>query len=588
MNALVAARPLTKPEERRIAAAVLVIGTGAAGLRAAIELAERGVQVLCVGKRRRDDAHTVLASGGINAALATMDPEDSWEQHAADTLRESYWLADPRAVELLCRGAPDAIEDLVRYGAQFAREDDGRLTQRYFGAHRWRRTCFAGDYTGREIQRALVRRAAELGVAMRDDVYVTRLLVHEGRVFGAYGFDVEDGSRWVIVADAVVLAAGGHTRIWRRSSSRRDENTGDAMRLAAEAGCRLRDMEFVQFHPTGMVFPEQSAGTLVTEAVRGEGGILRNAAGERFMERYDPERFELSTRDRVALAIYTEIADGRGTEHGGVLLDISHLDRELVLRRLPRMYRQFLDLAMLDITSCPMEVAPTAHYSMGGVWVDAETHATDVEGLYAVGECASGVHGANRLGGNSLAEAVVFGRIVGAEAARWSAQLDVQARDHAAIAAAREEVDELLARRGEEFARPLQRAVRDLMSECGGVVRSEDGLRDGLRRLDEVAARARDLEVRPDIAGYDDLAHALDLQGSLLAARATLECARERRETRGAHNRVDFPEQDPALRVNLVWTPDGNIAGEPIPQPSPAVAALAGGPGLDVRGRLLE
>jgi succinate dehydrogenase / fumarate reductase flavoprotein subunit len=588
MNALVAARPLTKPEERRIAAAVLVIGTGAAGLRAAIELAERGVQVLCVGKRRRDDAHTVLASGGINAALATMDPEDSWEQHAADTLRESYWLADPRAVELLCRGAPDAIEDLVRYGAQFAREDDGRLTQRYFGAHRWRRTCFAGDYTGREIQRALVRRAAELGVAMRDDVYVTRLLVHEGRVFGAYGFDVDDGSRWVIVADAVVLAAGGHTRIWRRSSSRRDENTGDAMRLAAEAGCRLRDMEFVQFHPTGMVFPEQSAGTLVTEAVRGEGGILRNAAGERFMERYDPERFELSTRDRVALAIYTEIADGRGTEHGGVLLDISHLDRERVLRRLPRMYRQFLDLAMLDITSCPMEVAPTAHYSMGGVWVDAETHATDVEGLYAVGECASGVHGANRLGGNSLAEAVVFGRIVGAEAARWSAQLDVQARDHAAIAAAREEVDELLARRGEEFARPLQRAVRDLMSECGGVVRSEDGLRDGLRRLDEVAARARDLEVRPDIAGYDDLAHALDLQGSLLAARATLECARERRETRGAHNRVDFPEQDPALRVNLVWTPDGNIAGEPIPQPSPAVAALAGGPGLDVRGRLLE
>ena len=583
-----AARPLTQPDERRTAATILVIGMGAAGLRAAIELAEHGVQVLCIGKRRRDDAHTVLASGGINAALATMDPEDSWEQHAADTLRESYWLADPRTVELLCRGAPDAIEDLVRYGAQFAREDDGRLTQRYFGAHRWRRTCFAGDYTGREIQRTLVRRAAEIGVAMRDDVYVTRLLVHEGRVFGAYGFDVEDGSRWVIVADAVVLAAGGHTRIWRRSSSRRDENTGDAMRLAAEAGCRLRDMEFVQFHPTGMVFPEESAGTLVTEAVRGEGGILRNAAGERFMERYDPERLELSTRDRVALAIYTEIAEGRGTEHGGVLLDISHLDRDQVLRRLPRMYRQFIDLAMLDITSTPMEVAPTAHYSMGGVWVDAETHATDVEGLYAVGECASGAHGANRLGGNSLAEAVAFGRIVGAEAARWSAQLDVQARDHAAIAAAREEVDELLARRGEEFARPLQRAVRDLMSECGGVVRSEDSLRDGLTHLDEVAARARDLEVRPDIAGYDDLAHALDLQGSLLAARATLECARERRETRGAHNRVDFPEQDPALQVNLVWAADGNIAGEPIPQASSAVAALAGEPDLDVRDRLLE
>ena len=574
--------------EHRVSTSVLVIGTGAAGLRAAIELGEQGVQVLCVGKRRRDDAHTVLASGGINAALATMDPEDSWQQHAADTLRESYWLADPRTVELLCRKAPAAIEELVRYGAQFAREGDGRLTQRYFGAHRFRRTCFAGDYTGREIQRTLVRRATDVGVAMRDDVYVTRLLVHDGRVFGAYGFDVEDGSRWVIVADAVVLAAGGHTRIWRRSSSRRDENTGDAMRLAAEAGCRLRDMELVQFHPTGMVFPEDSAGTLVTEAVRGEGGILRNTQGERFMERYDSERLELSTRDRVALANYTEIAEGRGTAHGGVLLDISHVDRELVLNRLPRMYRQLLDLAMLDITSTPIEVAPTAHYSMGGVWVDPETHATDVEGLYAVGECATGVHGANRLGGNSLAECIVFGRIVGAEAARWSAELDLQVRDRAAIAAAREEVDELLARRGEEFARPLQRALRDLMSECGGVIRSETGLREGLARLDEVATRAQNMEVRPDIAGYDDLAHAFDLQGSLLAARATLACALERRETRGAHNRIDFPDQDPELQVNLVWAGEGIVTREPIPQPSAEVAALARGPELDAAGRLLE
>jgi succinate dehydrogenase / fumarate reductase, flavoprotein subunit len=583
-----ALRPLTHVEERRAVVTVLVIGTGAAGLRAAIELAEHGVQVLCVGKRRHEDAHTVLASGGINAALATMDPEDSWEQHAADTLQEAYWLADPRAVEVLCREAPAAVKELVAYGAQFAREDDGRLTQRFFGAHRWRRTCFAGDYTGREIQRALIGRATEVGVTMRDDVYVTRLLAHDDRVFGVYGFDVEDGSRWVIVADAVVLAAGGHTRIWRRSSSRRDENTGDAMRLASDAGCRLRDMEFVQFHPTGMVFPEESAGTLVTEAVRGEGGVLRNAAGERFMERYDPERLELSTRDRVALANYTEIAEGRGTEHGGVLLDISHLERDMVLRRLPRMYRQFIDLAMLDITSAPMEVAPTAHYSMGGVWVDAETHGTDVEGLYAVGECATGVHGANRLGGNSLTECVVFGRLVGAEAARWAAKLDVQARDHAVIAAAREEVDELLARRGEEFARPLQRAVRDLMSECGGVVRSEDGLLEGLARLDEVAARASAMEVRPDIAGYDDLAHAFDLHGSLLAARATLECALVRRETRGAHNRSDYPDQDPGLQVNLVWSGDGTVTHEPIPQPSPALVALAGGPELDLEGRLLE
>jgi succinate dehydrogenase / fumarate reductase, flavoprotein subunit len=575
-------------EERRAATSALVIGTGAAGLRAAIELAERGVQVLCVGKRRRDDAHTVLAAGGINAALGTMDPEDSWEQHAADTLREGYWLSDPAAVELLCREAPAAIDDLVRWGARFAREEDGRLTQRFFGAHRFRRTCFAGDYTGREIQRTLVARATELGIEMRDDLYVTRLLVHDGRVFGAYGFDVDDGSRRLVVADAVVLAAGGHTRIWRRSSSRRDENTGDAMRLAAEAGCRLRDMELVQFHPTGMVFPEESAGTLVTEAVRGEGGILRNAAGERFMERYDPERLELSSRDRVALANYTEIAEGRGTAHGGVLLDVSHLDRATILERLPRMYRQFVDLAMLDITTTPMEVAPTAHYSMGGILVDAETHATDVEGLYAVGECATGVHGANRLGGNSLAECLVFGRIVGAETARWSAELDVQVRDRSAIDAAREEVDELLAQRGDEFARPLQRALRDLMSECCGVVRSEDGLREGRSRLDEIAERARSLEVRPDIAGYADLAHAFDLQGSLVAARATLDSALERHETRGAHNRADFPELDPELRVNLVWEREGAVTREPVRPPSGAVAALAGSADLDSPDRLLE
>ena len=578
------------PDDRRTATSVLVIGTGAAGLRAAIELAESGHQVLCVGKRRRDDAHTVLAAGGINAALGTMDPEDSWQQHAADTIAEAYHLADPRVVELLAREAPAAIDDLVRYGAAFAREADGRLSQRYFGAHTYRRTCFAGDYTGREMQRALVKRVTELGVQVNDDLYITRLLVHEGRVFGAYGFDVDDGTRHVILADAVILAAGGHTRIWRRSSSRRDENTGDAMRLAADAGCRLRDMELVQFHPTGMISPEESAGTLVTEAVRGEGGILRNANGERFMERYDPERLELSTRDRIALANYTEIAEGRGTPAGGVLLDISHLDRETLLARLPRMYRQFIDLAMLDITQTPMEVAPTAHYSMGGVWVEAETHATDVEGLYAVGECATGLHGANRLGGNSLVECIVFGKIVGAEAARWSASLDVQVRDRAAVAAAADEVSELLAQRGgQEFPRPLQRAVRDLMSEHAGVVRSEDGLTQGLRKLDEVAGRMGAMEVRPDIAGFDDLVHAFDLRGSVLAARATLECALERRETRGAHNRADFPHRDPELAVNLLWRPGEPVAREAVSEPSTEVAALlVGRSEVEVTGRLLE
>lgn len=578
------------PQERRTATSVLVIGTGAAGLRAAIELAESGHQVLCVAKRRRDDAHTALAAGGINAALATMDPEDTWQQHAADTIAEAYELADPTVVELLAREAPAAIDDLIDYGAGFAREDDGRLSQRYFGAHTYRRTCFAGDYTGREIQRTLVRRATELGVHMRDDLYITRLLVHDGRIFGAYGFDLDDGTREVLLADAVILAAGGHTRIWRRSSSRRDENTGDAMRLAADAGCRLRDMELVQFHPTGMISPEDSAGTLVTEAVRGEGGILRNAEGERFMERYDPERLELSTRDRVALANYTEIAEGRGTEAGGVLLDISHLDREKVLERLPRMYRQFIDVAMLDITQTPMEVAPTAHYSMGGVWVEAETHGTDVEGLFAVGECATGLHGANRLGGNSLVECIVFGKIVGAEAARWSASLDAQLRDRSTIAAASDEVGELLGQRGgEDFPRPLQRAVRDLMSECAGVVRSEEGLTEGIERLEDVAERIGAMEVRPDIAGFDDLAHAFDLKGSVVAARATLDCALERRETRGAHNRSDFPEQDPELTVNLLWRHGEPVVHEAVGEPSAEVAALLEGRDeMSLTGRLLE
>ena len=579
-----------RQDDQRRATSVLVIGTGAAGLRAAIELRQRGVDVICVGKRRRDDAHTVLAAGGINAALGTMDPEDSWEQHAADTIRESYDLADPLTVEILAQQAPRAIDELVEWGADFQTEPDGRLSQRYFGAHRWRRTCFAGDYTGREIQRALGRRASELGVSVDDETYITRLLVHDGRVFGAYGFDIEEGSRRVYLADAVVLAAGGHTRIWRRSSSRRDENTGDAMRLAALAGCRLRDMELVQFHPTGMVWPEYAAGTLVTEAVRGEGGILRNAEGERFMERYDPERLELSTRDRVALANYTEITAGRGTERGGVLLDVTHLDRETVLTRLPRMYRQFVDIAMLDITKQPMEVAPTAHYSMGGVWVDAATHATDVEGLYAVGECATGLHGANRLGGNSLAECVVFGRIVGAHAAEWSASLDAQVRDRRAIAAAGEEVDELLARRGDQFVRPLQRAVRDLMTDHCGVVRSDAGLAAGLGRLEEITASAAGMEVRTDIAGFDDLAHAFDLEGSLLAARATLESARARNESRGCHVREDFPQQDDRLRVNLTWRPDGSPpAREPVGEASAAVkAALGGVTEIEVAGRLLE
>ncbi|PRI10349.1 FAD-dependent oxidoreductase [Leucobacter massiliensis] len=579
----------TLPQERRLATSVLVIGTGGAGLRAAIELAERGVPVLAVGKRRQHDAHTTLAAGGINAALGTMDPEDSWQQHAADTLRESYFLADPAIVEVVARNAARGIAELERWGMPFARETDGRISQRFFGAHRYRRTCYAGDYTGLEIQRTLLRRARELDVPVVDTVYITRLLASDGRVFGAYGFDVVDGTPVLIHADAVILAAGGHTRIWRNTSSRRDENTGDAFRLAALAGARIRDAELVQFHPSGILEPADAAGTLVSEAARGEGGILRNALGERYMAKYDPERMELSTRDRVALAGYTEIVEGRGTTNGGVYLDVSHLPREVIFEKLPRVYRTLIDLQMLDITEQPIEIAPTAHYSMGGVWVDAERHGTGVDGLYAIGEASSGLHGANRLGGNSLIELLVYGRIAGGDAADYVSGLTAVRRAPEAVAEARWEMRDLLSGGGSETPRLLQRELRDLMTAHAGVVRSEDGLCAGLAGLEAIEERAGHLGVHPDIAGFDDLAHAFDLSASLLAARATLECALERRETRGCHNRSDYPEQDERLRGSFVWTPSGGVSFEPAPAAPESFRALAEDPiDVSVAGTLVE
>jgi succinate dehydrogenase / fumarate reductase flavoprotein subunit len=550
--------------EQLIATSVLVIGTGGSGLRAAIELAECGVSVLVVGKRPKTDAHTTLAAGGINAALATMDAEDTWQQHAADTLTESYLLADPMTVQVVTEGAADSISDLERWGMAFAREQDGRISQRFFGAHTFRRTAFAGDYTGLELQRTLIRRTAQLGIPVRDSVYITKLLVRDNVVFGAYGFDLQNGTRYTIHSDAVILATGGHTRIWRRTSSRRDENTGDSFRLALDAGGRIRDPELVQFHPSGLIEPEDSAGTLVSEAARGEGGILRNDIGERFMKRYDPDRMELSTRDRVALAAYTEIKEGRGTPRGGVWLDVSHLPRTQIMERLPRVYQTLMDLQLLDITTTPIEIAPTAHYSMGGVWVRPEDHSTEVEGLYAIGEASSGLHGANRLGGNSLIELLVYGKIVGQAAAAYSARLAAQQRSHAAVSAAREEVDEVLSGNGPENVRSLQRALRNAMTEHAGVVRDDAGLRTGLWELAEIEDRLTAVGVHPDIAGFYDLAHAFDLKASVVAARATLETALERRETRGCHNRSDYPDLDETLNVNLVWSGPGRIEHEAI------------------------
>jgi len=569
---------------------VLVIGSGGAGHRAAIAARQQGKEVIMLGKRLRKDAHTVLAAGGINAALGTRDPEDSWQQHYADTIKEGYFISDPRTVEIMTREAPAAINELANWGCPFARTTGGEIDQRYFGAHKYRRTCYAGDYTGRAILYTLADQAEQLDIPMVEHQFVSRLLVKDNVCFGALAFDLTSGERTVYLADAVVLAAGGHTRIFRKSSSRRDENTGEGIFLALAAGCELADMEMVQFHPTGMVAPEDWAGTLVTEAVRGEGGRLLNKDGERFMEKYDPDRMELSTRDIVALANYTEIMEGRGGPNDGVFLDISHKERSFILEKLPRMYRQFLDALLLDIAEKPMEVSPTAHYSMGGVVVEPEDHATSLEGLYAVGEVSSGLHGANRLGGNSLVETVVFGKRAGEAAAHHSDHLEVQLRARDAIQAAHDELDDTT-REGEMMARPMQRQLRNIMWKHCGVVRDQQSLEEGLRQVREMKEALPKVDVRPSSEGFQDLGLAMDLRSSLHVAECTLLSALERKESRGAHHRSDYEKTDPQLRVNFRnRLQEGKIITtrqqvEPVPED---LQQYFDQEELSVEGRLLE
>lgn len=560
-------------------------------MRAAISAHEEGVDVIMIGKRLVRDAHTVLAAGGINASLGNVDHDDSWEHHFADTVKDGYLLNNSRMVELMVKDAPRAIYELADYGLDFAKTEGGEIDQRYFGAHSYRRTCYAGDYTGRAIIYALADKVEELGIPIAEHQYVTRLLVEDGRCFGALAFDINTGDRTVYLADAVILAAGGHTRLWRRSSSRRDENTGDGMALALNAGAELADMELVQFHPTGMVAPESIAGTLVTEAVRGEGGHLINADGERYMAKYDSERMELSTRDRVALANYTEIIEGRGGPNGGVFLDISHREKEYIIEKLPRMYRQFLEHQMLDISQQSMEVAPTAHYSMGGVVIDPDTCATSIEGLYAAGEVTAGLHGANRLGGNSLVETIVFGRYAGEAASFYANNIQSQHRSQAQIRKAHEELD-ALTKPGKQMARPLQRAIRNVMWDCCGVVRSGKKLAIGLEKLNEIKAKMADLDVRPSSEGFHDLALAMDLKGAICSAESTLLSAIARKESRGAHQRTDFPEtnDDYLLNFRIFLDKDGNqtLTTSPVIPVPDALLPYIDDTEIEVAGRLLE
>ena len=536
---------------------VLVVGSGGAGLRAAIEAKQMGMEVTVLGKRQSTDVHTVLAAGGINAAFGNVDKNDSWEQHFADTFIEGYGLSEPEVVELMAKESPMLVEEIDKWGANFAKLPNGKIDQRFFGAHTYRRTCYSGDYTGRSILFALLNKVKSLNIPILDSQYVSDLLVEDNVCFGAMAFDIQSGERTVFLADSVIIAAGGHTRLWRKSSSRRNENTGDGFHLALKAGCRLSDMEMVQFHPTGMVIPEEMAGTLVTEAVRGEGGKLLNSEGKRFMENYDSERMELSTRDRVAMANYTEIVEGRGSPNGGVYLDISHKGKDFIIEKLPRMYRQFLDTLMIDISKSPMEVSPTAHYSMGGIVVTPEEHSTGVEGLYAAGEVTAGLHGANRLGGNSLAEILIFGKRAGAAASERSKNIDIHKRSKKVIENAHENLNSYI-KNGSEVARPLQRSLRNIMWEYGGVVKNEEKLKKGLQEIENLKEASKNLDVRPDSEGYQDLMLAFDLQASLVSSESTLISALSREESRGAHQRDDYKEINNDFNVNMRVKFDSN------------------------------
>ena len=522
---------------------VLVIGCGGSGLRAAIEARNNGANVIVLGKRIKTDAHTALAAGGINAAYGNVDKEDSWQQHFADTYLEGYEIGDPLAIEIMSKEAPEIVEEVDQWGANLARLKNGKFDQRFFGAHTYRRTCYAGDFTGKSILNALISKAEELEIPVFDNQYVTELLVEDNRCFGAFSLNIKFCERSVFLADAVILATGGYTRIWKRSSSRKQENTGDGIYLGLKAGCKLIDMEMVQFHPTGMLTPVDLEGSLVTEAVRGEGGKLLNNNKERFMKNYDVERMELSTRDRVAVAIYNEIIEGRGTENGGVYLDISHKEKEFIIRQIPEIYKKFLEYQKLDISKYPMEVAPTAHYSMGGIKVNPENHSTGVNGLYACGEVAGGLHGANRLGGNSLAEILIFGRRAGLAAAKFSKINKFKFDTTQLIKKASSNIDKLI-KKGDENIFELEKYLYESMWKYCGVIKNETNLKLGLKEINNIESKLINIDINYENRNLDKLINLLNLKSSILSAKSTLLSAIERKESRGAHQRSDYKKKN--------------------------------------------
>jgi len=549
---------------------VLVIGAGGAGLRAAIEASAQGARVGVVCKSLLGKAHTVMAEGGVAAALAHVDPSDSWKVHFKDTMLGGKMLNNWRMAQLHAQEAPDRVRELERWGAVFDRTQDGRILQRNFGGHSSPRLAHVGDRTGLEMIRTLQDHGVHQGLEVYMECTVTKLLKQDARVVGAFAYWRETGRFVIFRAKSVVLATGGVGKAYPITSNSW-EYTGDGHALALGAGAELIDMEFVQFHPTGMVWPPGVQGLLVTEAVRGEGGLLRNAAGERFMERYDPKRMELSTRDMVARAIYTEVKEGRGTPHGGAFLDISHKPAEVVKKKLPSMYHQFMEFANIDITKSPMEVGPTVHYIMGGVRVDADTGAATIPGLFAAGEASGGMHGANRLGGNSLSDLLVFGRRAGAGAALYATKAPGHAPvDPAQVSAAELELLEPFQRPSGPDPYSIHRRLQQAMHSLVGIFRTEADLVKGIEEIRKLTAEARSVRVEGSRVFNPGWHLAHDLKNMLTISEAIARCALQRRESRGAHARLDYPSPTPDLgKVNSVSTLDGEtvrVSQSPLPR----------------------
>src|SRR5438034_10674545 len=550
---------------------VLIIGAGGAGLRAAIEASAAGVKVAVISKSLLGKAHTVMAEGGVAAAMGNVDDRDSWRVHFADTMRGGQYLSNWRMAELHAKEAPACVRELEAWGALFDRTGDGRILQRNFGGHRYPRLAHVGDRTGLEMIRTLQDHGIHLGIDVYMEHTITRLLKDGDRIAGAFGYWREQGRFVVFRARSVIICTGGIGKAWKITSNAW-EYTGDGMALAYDAGADLMDMEFVQFHPTGMVWPPGVQGILVTEAVRGEGGTLRNKDGERFMERYDPEKMELSTRDVVARAIYTEVKKGRGTEHGGAYLDISHKPAEYVKKKLPSMYHQFKELADVDITKGPMEVGPTCHYMMGGIRVNAETAQSTVPGLFAAGEAAAGLHGANRLGGNSLSDLLVFGRRAGLAAAQHAKRSSTPSVDNAQIEQAEKELLAPFSNSGTESPYAVHRDLQEVMQNLVGIFRTDEDLKKALAELAKLKSRAAKLSVEGSRLFNPGWHLSYDLKAMLIVSEAVTHSALARTESRGAHSRIDHPSVDPVWekKHNVIIRESGGMSRRELPiEPMP-------------------